>query len=100
MYENNMWHPVSNNQAKLAICILNALIKKYGFGFENIYFHEDLCAKTDYEGRLVWIYIKKYLKNPPLGAKHAPYRTITRKPLSKERNPAALKILSNYPKEI
>lgn len=89
MYENNMWHPVSDNQAKSAACLLTALMKKYGLGFENVHFHEDLCAKTDYEGRLPWIAMKRYLNNPPKGPKKTPYRP--------ENKPFV--VLNKYPEE-
>lgn len=74
MYSNESWHEVSDKQAKSLACLLTALMNAYGLGYDKVHFHEDLCAKTDYEGRLPWISSKKYLKNPPKGSKEAPYR--------------------------
>ena len=60
--ETNQWPPVSDKQARSTACLLTALMRKYQLGYDKVHFHEDLCAKTEYEGRLVWISIKKYLK--------------------------------------
>ena len=68
------WPPVSDKQARSVACLLTALMRKYKLGYDKVYFHEDLCSKMEYEGRLVWISIKKYLNKPPKGPKPAPYR--------------------------
>lgn len=89
-YLNGKWHDLSDKQAKSTACLLTALMRKYQLGYEKVHFHEDLCAKTDYEGRLVWISIKKYLKNPPKGQKPAIYRPHN-KPFT---------VINDYPNEI
>jgi len=49
-------------------------MKHFNLTYDQVHFHEDLCSKTDYEGRFVWISMKKYLPNPPPPPKPAPYR--------------------------
>ena len=68
------WEDVTDKQARSVACLLVALMKKYNFTYEKVHFHEDLCNKQRYEGRLVWIAMKKYLPNPPSGNKPTPYR--------------------------
>ncbi|PKG35334.1 N-acetylmuramoyl-L-alanine amidase, partial [Psychrobacter sp. Sarcosine-3u-12] len=68
------WEDVTDKQARSVACLLVALVKKYNFTYEKVHFHEDLCNKQRYEGRLVWIAMKKYLPNPPSGNKPTPYR--------------------------
>ena len=72
--ETDHWEDVTDKQARSAACLLVALMKKYNFTYDKVHFHEDLCQKQSYEGRLVWIAMKKYLPNPPSGNKIAPYR--------------------------
>lgn len=72
--ETDHWEDVTDKQARSAACLLVALMKKYNFTYDEVHFHEDLCQKQSYEGRLVWIAMKKYLPNPPSGNKIAPYR--------------------------
>lgn len=72
--ETDHWEDVTDKQARSAACLLVALMKKYNFTYDKVHFHEDLCQKQSYEGRLVWIAMKKYLPSPPSGNKIAPYR--------------------------
>ncbi len=65
-YENQKkWEELAEKQAKSVACFLVGLMKHFNLTYDQVHFHEDLCSKTDYEGRFVWISIKKYLPNPP-----------------------------------
>lgn len=68
------WEELTEKQAKSVACLLVGLMRHLNLNYNQVHFHEDLCSKTDYEGRFVWISIKKYLPNPPLAPKPAPYR--------------------------
>lgn len=68
------WENLTEKQAKSTACLLWALMRHFNLTYDQVHFHEDLCSKTAYEGRMVWIAIKKYLPNPPKGNKPAPYR--------------------------
>ena len=70
------WESLTDKQAKSVACLLVALMKYFNLSYDKVLFHEDMCSKSPYEGRLVWISIKKYLPSPPTGVKPAPYRDI------------------------
>ena len=56
------WEPVTNEQAQSIACLLKFLLNHFNLSIDDIKIHEDLCLKTELEGKLVYDAMLPYLK--------------------------------------
>ncbi|SHH85037.1 N-acetylmuramoyl-L-alanine amidase, partial [Flavobacterium johnsoniae] len=56
------WEPVTDKQAQSIACLLKFLLNYFNLSVEDIKIHEDLCLKTELEGKLVYDAMLPYLE--------------------------------------
>lgn len=56
------WEPVTNEQAQSIACLLKFLLNHFNLSVNDIKTHEELCLKTELEGKLVYDAMLPYLK--------------------------------------
>lgn len=48
------WEPVTDKQAESIACLLKFLLNHFKLSINDVKVHEDLCSKTELEGKLVY----------------------------------------------